>query len=182
MSSNPNAHFDFTPSSGSDRGTIKVPKLSEDGANWVTYKTELISAVGAKGLKRYLTGVEKQPVPPTAPGVDPDADDKYESAVDIWESKHDTIKSLLYQTIPETLKLKIVNLKRASEAWKVICDQFDNQGDFVQVNILDRMQALHVEDNADPRPILNELEKLKTEYATAGGDLKDDQYKVIIIG
>ena len=182
MSSNPNSHFDFTPSSGSDRGTIKVPKLSEDGANWVTYKTELISAVGAKGLKRYLTGVEKQPVPPTAPGVDPDADDKYESAVDIWESKHDTIKSLLYQTIPETLKLKIVNLKRASEAWKVICDRFDNQGDFVQVNILDRMQALRVEDNADPRPILNELEKLKTEYATAGGDLKDDQYKVMIIG
>ena len=43
------------------------------------------------------------------------------------------------------------------------------------------MQALHVEDNTDLRPILNKLEKLKTEYVIAGEDLKDDQYKVIII-
>ncbi len=160
MSSNPNTHFDFTPSTGSDRGTIKIPKLLEDGSNWVAYKSELVSAVGAKGLKRYLLGKEKVPIEPTAPGVDPEADDKYESALDVWESKHDAIKSLLYQSLPETLKIKIHGLTRAFEAWKVLTDKYDNQGDFVQVDLLQRMHLLRTEDNTDPHSKLDKLKKL----------------------
>ena len=129
--SNPNTHFDFNPATSLDWGSLRIQKLLEDGLNWILYKQELVSIISSKGLKRYLNGNEKQPVAPTAAGVDPDADEKYENAKDIWESKHDTIKSLLYQTLPETLKLKIVNLARASEAWDTICAQYNNQGDFV---------------------------------------------------
>ena len=34
---------------------LKVPKLSEDGLNWVLYKSQFISAVIAKKLHHYLT-------------------------------------------------------------------------------------------------------------------------------
>ncbi|KAJ3481608.1 hypothetical protein NLI96_g7549 [Meripilus lineatus] len=111
---NPNDHFDLKAPT-SDRGSVRITKLLDDGANWILYKEELTSAVGAKGLRRYLMGTEKQPVAPTAQGVDEEADEKYEIAKDNWQSKHDTIKSLLYQSLPETLKLKISNLTQKSE-------------------------------------------------------------------
>ncbi|KAJ3473669.1 hypothetical protein NLI96_g12886 [Meripilus lineatus] len=187
-SSNPpksgNTHFDFSPSNPSfDRGTIRIQRLLEDGSNWVLYKEELTSLVTSKGLKRYLAGTEQQPAAPEKPGEDFEADEKFENAKDVWESKHEAIKTLFYQTLPETLKLKIIGLTRASEAWAVITDEFDNQGDIVQVNLMGQMTALQTTDEeGDPRPALAKLEKLKKEYATAGGDLKPDIEKALIIG
>ena len=77
---------------------LKVPKLSEDGSNWVLYKSQVTSAILAKKLRRYLNGTAKEPQPPTAPGVDPDADEKYEDALDAYESHLEKVK-LLNNTI-----------------------------------------------------------------------------------
>lgn len=43
------------------------------------------------------------------------------------------------------------------------------------------MQRLKTEDGSDPRPVLQQLEKYRGEYFTAGGNLSDDQYKAMII-
>ena len=136
---------------------LKVPKLSEDGSNWVLYKSQVTSAILAKKLRRYLNGTAKEPQPPTAPGVDPDADEKYEDALDAYESGHATIKTLLFQTLPEPLKLKISSKMKADECWKIVTETFDSQGDFVQVEVLRQMNNLHCTDE-DPHPTLLELQ------------------------
>ena len=100
-------------SNESPTSTARVPALAEDGSNWVLYKAQFLAAVQAKGLRRYLEGKERQPIQPTAPGVDSDADEKYETALDKWAANHAAIKSLLFQTVPETLKLEILALTRA---------------------------------------------------------------------
>ncbi|KAF9799838.1 hypothetical protein IEO21_10490 [Rhodonia placenta] len=152
--------------------TSRIPKLNEDGSNWVLFKEQFVAAVSAKGLVRFLDGREKVPVPTTAPGVDPDADERYEAAQDIWVAKHQTIRTLLFQTLPEAIKLRIAPLQRASEAWKTVVDEYDDQGEFVQVELLRQMHALRCEENTDPRPTLNKLERLKSEYATAGASVQ----------
>ncbi|KAF9794104.1 hypothetical protein IEO21_11214 [Rhodonia placenta] len=161
--------------------TSRILKLIEDGSNWILYKEQFRAAVYAKGLVRFLEGRDKAPVPTTAPGVDPDADEHYESANDVWVAKHQSIWTILFQTLPESLKLRIASLQKASEAWQVIVDEYDNQGEFVQVELLRQMHALRCAEDSDPRPTLNQLEKVRSEYATAGGQLSDTEYKAIIL-
>lgn len=43
------------------------------------------------------------------------------------------------------------------------------------------MHALRCAEDSDPRPTLNQLEKLRSEYAMAGGQLSDTEYKAIIL-
>ncbi|TFY76907.1 hypothetical protein EWM64_g7104 [Hericium alpestre] len=38
-----------------------VPKLQNDGTNWIMYKTWLRTVIGAKGLMRHLDGTAQQP-------------------------------------------------------------------------------------------------------------------------
>ncbi|EED81387.1 predicted protein [Postia placenta Mad-698-R] len=116
--------------------TSRIPKLIEDGLNWILYKEQFHAAVYAKGLVRFLKGRDKAPVPTTAPGVDPDADECYESTNNVWVTKHQSIRTMLFQTLPESLKLRIASLQKASKAWQVIVDEYDNQGEFVQVELL----------------------------------------------
>ena len=136
---------------------LKVPKLSEDGSNWVLYKYQFTSAIVARKLRHYLSGKAKAPIPPTAPGVDSDANEKYEDALDVYESNHAAIKTLLFQTLPEPLKLKISSLTKADECWKIVTDAYDNQGDFVQMDIMRRMNNLSCKDE-DPGTTLAELQ------------------------
>ena len=42
---------------------FNIPKLAEDGKNWITYKERLLTAIGARGLMRYIDGQTKQPLP-----------------------------------------------------------------------------------------------------------------------
>src|SRR5258705_6180679 len=41
---------------------FNIPKLAEDGKNWITYKERLLTAIGARGLMRYIDGRTKQPL------------------------------------------------------------------------------------------------------------------------
>ncbi|PIL29075.1 hypothetical protein GSI_09123 [Ganoderma sinense ZZ0214-1] len=224
---------DAFPSPGSSH--ITLPHLNEDGSNWILYRDQFMSAVYAKGLRRYLEGRDLRPVHPsitqrraasTAPASmtaapaasastasatasgekgtaassapeasamtqttvttqmtvtvappTPEALEEYETKLNLYYARHNTIKTLLYQTLPETLKLEIAGKDHAVDMWKVVTDKYDRQGDFVQVSIMRQMQSLKCDDGADPRITLNQLARLKSEYATAGGTLASDQYK-----
>jgi len=38
---------------------FNIPKLAEDGSNWITYKECMLMAIGARGLMRYVDGHAK---------------------------------------------------------------------------------------------------------------------------
>jgi hypothetical protein len=173
-----------------------LPKLQSEGENFVLWKAELESAITSKGLLRYIDGRAKAPVEPAFPAkADPKAKDydkdiatQYHKDVYTWELGCDThaqrnerVKTMLYATIPETLKLSIMGIKTAAEAWKVICEEFENLGDLPQQSLLDHMHALRCDEDGDPRETLNELMKLKARYASSGGVLSDQEERTIII-
>lgn len=37
--------------------TISIPKLADDGSNWIDYESKARNAMGSKGLIRYLDGL-----------------------------------------------------------------------------------------------------------------------------
>ncbi len=90
--------------------TARVPTLLEDGSNWTIYRESFRTAIFVKGLRRYLDGMKKQPIPTLAYGVNSNADENYEKAVDRWTANHTNIKLLLLDTIPKSLKLEITTM------------------------------------------------------------------------
>src|SRR5258705_328973 len=41
---------------------FNIPRLAEDGMNWITYKERLLTTISARGLMRYTNGRTKQPL------------------------------------------------------------------------------------------------------------------------
>lgn len=45
----------------STNSTISIPKLADDGSNWIDYESKARNAMGSKGLIRYLDGLVVEP-------------------------------------------------------------------------------------------------------------------------
>ncbi|KAJ3017757.1 hypothetical protein NUW54_g512 [Trametes sanguinea] len=129
--------------------SVKIPTLNEDGSNWVLYKAQSLTA--------------RLPTLTTTPGVDSDADEKYETALDKWTGNHATIKSLLLQTVPESLKLEIATKPKPMKLG------------------MSSNHQLWYKEGADPRPVLAQLARVHAKYATTGRIMTDSQYKVLIL-
>ncbi|KAI0757985.1 hypothetical protein C8Q74DRAFT_1159397, partial [Fomes fomentarius] len=167
------------PSSLTDSlmSTMKILALIEDGSNWILYKAQFLAIIHTKRLRRYFEGREQKLVPLTAYSIDSDANKRYETTYDKWAANHAVIKTLLFQTAPEPLKLEIMALNDACTMWAIITSCYDNQGDFIQVNLAAQMQQLCCSKGEDLRPILVQLAHLPANYTATGGTLSDEQYK-----
>lgn len=51
----------MTNGSFSTGTTLTIPKLSEDGSNWVDFESKARNAMGSKGLIRYINGSMIEP-------------------------------------------------------------------------------------------------------------------------
>jgi transposase InsO family protein len=94
---------------------------------------------------------------------------------------NDRIRTLLLSTIPKTLKLRIIPLRSAAECWKLLKNEFEDIGELLQTAIRKQMDDLRCEENGDPRPILDQLERLVAQYASAGATLDDTEHRSIIL-
>src|SRR5882757_1391175 len=48
---------------GTNSALFNIPKLADDGLNWITYKERMLTAIGARGLMRYTNGRKVKPIP-----------------------------------------------------------------------------------------------------------------------
>lgn len=155
----------------------KLPKLEESGNNFVAYKAEVEAAIAAKGLLRYMDGRAVEPVAPVKPKAADSAGltaypalrETYDDQYDKWVTQNARVKTLLYQTLPPTIKLQIHGKSAASDAWKFICDEFNRVEPLAQVNLLTSMNELRTADGADPIVTINKYLELKSRYSNAGG-------------
>ncbi|TFY76187.1 hypothetical protein EWM64_g7826 [Hericium alpestre] len=91
-----------------------VRKLAANGSNWVTYKTRIVTVIGAKGLMCHLRGTAKEPKEPLSSldkdkkDIDPTTEqlDDYKEKWDKWLQQGYTIKQQIFSTITESLLLR----------------------------------------------------------------------------
>jgi hypothetical protein len=57
------AYITHDMTSQSTGNIISVPKLRDNGSNWVDYETKVRSALGAKGALRHVEGSVIEPIP-----------------------------------------------------------------------------------------------------------------------
>ncbi|KAG2345671.1 hypothetical protein BDR05DRAFT_864888, partial [Suillus weaverae] len=106
---------------------FNVPKLAEDGSNWITYKEQTLTAIGARGSMRYTDGRAIRPVPFQA--KKPDGSKPMETeiealdkTIDKFYQKDSLVKQQVFSTISDRLLLRVQKLDSAATIWAEICD------------------------------------------------------------
>src|SRR5262245_23460502 len=85
----------FEMSNTASSNLLNVPRLRDDGSNWVDYEDRVMNALGSKGLVKYIQGTAaalspypiESGVPVIKPGVP--ATPKQIDAREKWIDEHD---------------------------------------------------------------------------------------------
>ena len=119
------------PESSSNMSSSKVvnlPRLSEDGSNWVTYKERVLNNLTSKGLMRHVRGTARKPVQLTerhgayyrphelSPLSDEDLE-KHEDLVDSYDQKEAQVREIIYETVSKSVFLEIKDESSAAGVW-----------------------------------------------------------------
>src|SRR6266536_1009441 len=59
----PAPELDMSISTNPKDNTLTVPRLHDDGSNWVDYKEKVRSAMGSKGVIRHVNRMARAPIP-----------------------------------------------------------------------------------------------------------------------
>jgi len=173
---------------------FNIPKLAEDGSNWITYKERTLTAIGARGLMRYLDGRANEPTPfklDANMGVlaKPDGSvptqteiDELDKKIDKYQQKNTLVKQQVFSMITDWLLLRMQNLGTVSLIWAEICQIHKGKTELVQIYMRRCMQETHCDEGADVRAHFSELLKLHESLAGMGISIVDTDFHAIILG
>jgi hypothetical protein len=133
---------------GTMSALFNVPKLAEDGSNWITYKVRTLTAISAQGLMRYVDGrvLELFPYPidkttgslkAKPDGLIPNKKEikERDKKIDEYDQKNTLVKQQVFCTITDRLLLRMQKLESASEVWAEICQIHEDKTELVQIDL-----------------------------------------------
>jgi hypothetical protein len=180
------------PSSNST--LFNIPKLADDGLNWITYKGRMLTALGARGLMRYTDGRKTKPIPfavdlstgkVTKPdGTKPtDAElEDLEDKIDEYQQKDSLVKQQIFSTISDQLLLRIQNLGSAAAIWDKVCKIHKGKTELVHIDLRRRLQELRCEEGGDVKAHFGEQLRLRELLAGMGASIEDRDFYAITLG
>ncbi|KZS90633.1 hypothetical protein SISNIDRAFT_415108, partial [Sistotremastrum niveocremeum HHB9708] len=166
----------------SSKDLFTVPKLQENGGNWVLYKASIESIITARGYEEHLDGTVTIPKPPPANPPPSETDlATYRKQSNQYKKERETVKSIIRGSLPDSLQIKTLTAVSAHDMWKIVCSQYMDQSQRTKVSIFYAMGDIRCSDSEDPRTTLNTLSRLREDYAAAGGTIEDEMYTAIIM-
>ncbi|KIJ08517.1 hypothetical protein PAXINDRAFT_18356 [Paxillus involutus ATCC 200175] len=120
------------PSSNS--ALFNIPKLAEDGTNWITYKERMLTAIvdPTTGQATKADGTA-----PTQTEID-ERDEK----IDEFYQKDSLVKQQIFSTITDRLLLLVQKLDGAAAVWKEVCKIHEGKTELVQIDLRRRLQEM----------------------------------------
>ena len=132
---------DLSLSGGKNSATL--PKLKDDGSNWVLYKQRFEDyIVGHSGYRRHLHGTAKEPTAPDKDETDEDVLEKYEKQLDDYLMREAGIRSAILSSVSERTQQRLLGFRKASEMWGKLCSIYQNQSVLIQADMLAQIHAL----------------------------------------
>ncbi|KIK32341.1 hypothetical protein CY34DRAFT_101732, partial [Suillus luteus UH-Slu-Lm8-n1] len=119
---------------GTTSTLFNVPKLAEDGSNWITYKERTLTAISARGLMRYVDGRAPDGSNPTEKEIE-----ERDKKLDEYDQKNSLVKQQVFSTITDRLLLRVQKLESASEVWAEICQIHEDKTELVQIDLRRRL-------------------------------------------
>src|SRR5258705_1679249 len=179
---------------GTSSTLFSIPKLADDGSNWVTYKERLLNGIGARGMMRYVDGRIQQPVPFTMdpkgktpvkvdgkPAMDVEIEE-LDDKIDEWYQKDVLVKQHIFSTISDRLLLRVQRLPNAAKMWDEIRKIHEGKTELVQVDLRRRLQEMRCEETGDVRHHFSELMHMREQVAGMGATIEERDFYAIALG
>jgi hypothetical protein len=180
---------------GTTSALFNVPKLAEDGSNWITYKERTLTAISARGLMRYADGRALEPLPypvdektgslkPKADGSIPNEKEieERDKKIDEYDQKNSLVKQQVFSTITDRLLLRVQKLESASEVWAEICQIHEDKTELVQIDLRRRLHETRCDEGGDVKAHFAEMLRLRESLAGMGAGILDPDFHAMILG
>jgi hypothetical protein len=170
---------------------IKLPKLKDNGSNWITYRERIINTLTHKGLKQHVLGTTRVPdeieirssksykkggiIELTEEQLD--AIEKY---TDEYEQREASVREVIYETISQSLFLQIKNEPTSARVWTKLISIMEKKGDLTQVSTLTKMQTMICLEDDDVRAHLASMTELKEQLDGMGAPVSDQSFAAMI--
>jgi Reverse transcriptase (RNA-dependent DNA polymerase)/gag-polypeptide of LTR copia-type len=175
----------------SDSFASHVPKLSNDGSNWVIFKTRFQWYADARELSRHIVmGAIEPTMPVTIVGKDFDkmtTDEQtlfteHEKSVSKWKADEAKLKQGFAEVLPDSLFMKVIAKKTALEIWTVIAGEFEKRSRMIVLDLRRQLQNQKCKDGEDVRTHFAKIRSLRESLAAMGATLTDDDSAASILG
>src|SRR3984957_18516231 len=168
-----------------------IPRLRDDGGNWTDYKVKVESALGARGLLKFVNGTAHTPrglkiisgVAVNTAG-DPATDEEIEAAEkrqEEFDQKEYMARHLLQASIPPRL-LSEVRTKTAAEMWTAIQKDVAGKSELYVEDLRRRLHEMHCDEQSDIHSHVMSLKRAPGGLLGLGDELKDIHFIPILIG
>jgi hypothetical protein len=180
----------LTMSSNSSSKAYAIPKLTQDGSNWVTWKSHTLAVLAlTRGVMRCVEGMARAPAPlPTHPpnhNYLAEEEEMLEKVEKRWDDYHQceaTIKAQVFSTIPDGILVEVQKLKTVKEVWDAVCLKHEGKGLVVNVDLCRQMQELKCEEDANVCTHLETMMQMHEELAGMGGAPDAQEFLTILLG
>ena len=170
---------------------LKLPKLKDDGTNWITYRERIINTLTHKGLKRHVNGTARKPAEVefkddkaykkgTASELTPTMLTALEKEQDEYEQKEASVREVIYETIGQSLFLQVKNEETAAKVWDKLVSIMEKKGDLIQVSIFSKLQTMVCLEDDDVRAHLANMSELKEQLEGMGAPISDPSFATMI--
>ena len=149
---------------------IKLPKLSPDGSNWVTYRDRLTWALQSNSIQDHIAA-ESPPAAYTALGtinaLAPDAR---------WRKEEIAIKQVLVSTLPDTAFNRIKGQANVKDAWDILKRVYEQRSTAMVADTIRRFRNQRCEEDGNVRDHFDALSNLREQLGAMGRTVEDADY------
>ena len=156
---------------------FKVPKLTSNGSNWITYKDRLRWALDARGILPHLEGTTTQPTQPQSGDAT-----AFETLAKEWRMGEATVKQYIASTVPDPIFNRIKTQGTANGVWTSLCLIFQGRSTMVAIDLRRRMQDTKCSENEDVRTHFEKIAEMFEQLGSMGITISDDDYLAILLG
>src|SRR5271168_3495880 len=178
-------------SSSSSIKVFNLPRLSEDGSNWVTYKERVLNNLTSKGLMQHVRGTARKPIQlieqhsayfrpnELAPLSNEDLEE-HEDFVDSYHQKEAQVQEIIYDTVSKSVFLEIKDESSAAGVWSKLVAIHEAKGTMTYTDTLTKLSSARYTDGKSMRAHISTMKELRERLAEMGNPINDDQFSAYI--
>ncbi|KAF5328063.1 hypothetical protein D9619_013649 [Psilocybe cf. subviscida] len=177
--------------SSSNLKVVNLPKLNEDGSNWVTYKARIKNHLAANGLSRHLNGTARKPpaireekgkffLGAATKELDEDAQDAALDKLDAYDQKQAQVREAIYETVTKSAFLEIKGQATAAAVWTKLTEMHEKKGTMTYTDTLSKLANSRYVDGENMRSHISSMQELKEKLAEMGTAIPANQFTAYI--
>jgi hypothetical protein len=154
---------------------LHLPKLAEDGSNWITYRNRMQWTMKMRGLGDHLTNTV------TMKSYEDPGDVSRLSPPQRWVKGEIKDSGLLDATIPDEVFHKVKDTANVKEVWDRLKGEFEGISRSVLVDLGRNFQTTRCSEDDDVCARFSKLAHLREKLSALGRSISDYEYVAVLI-